>query len=61
MLYAKELITLDIYGDNRKIIADCVDDIPPFIDDVFPVKETGLLLEQELLEISVLAEDYFPD
>ncbi|WP_373262508.1 hypothetical protein [Hungatella hathewayi] len=61
MGYAKELITLDIYGDNREILADCVDEIHPFIDDVLPVKETGLLLEQELLEISVLEEDYFPD
>lgn len=61
MGHAKELITLDIYGDNREIIADCVDEIQPFIDEVLPLKENGLLLERELLEISVSVEDYFSD
>lgn len=56
---AKELISLDIYGDNREIIADCVDVIQPFIDEVLPVKKNYQLLEQELLEIMVPAEDYF--
>lgn len=59
MGHAKELITLDVYGDNREIIADCVDEIQPFIDDVLPSKEDDQPLAQELLEISVPAEDYF--
>ena len=59
MGHAKELITLDVYGDNREIIADCVDEIQPFIDDVLPAKEDDQPLAQELLEISVPAEDYF--
>ncbi|MFR1086048.1 MAG: hypothetical protein ACLSFW_26200 [Bacteroides cellulosilyticus] len=38
MGHATELITLDVYGDNREIIADCVDEIQPFIDEVLPIK-----------------------
>lgn len=59
MGHATELITLDVYGDNREIIADCVDEIQPFIDEVLPIKEVDKQLEEELLEIEVLAEDYF--
>ena len=36
MGHAKELITMDVYGDKREIIADCVDEIQPFIDEVLP-------------------------
>jgi len=58
MGHATELITLDVYGDNREIIADCVDEIQPFIDEVLPIKEVDKQLEEELLEIEVPAEDY---
>ena len=34
MGHAKEIITMDVYGDKRGIIADCVDEIQPFIDEV---------------------------
>ncbi|MEY8390614.1 hypothetical protein AALA98_04440 [Lachnospiraceae bacterium 45-W7] len=50
MGHAKEIITIDVYGDNaetlkdtsmpfgnsKEIIADCLDDLQPFIDDVVP-------------------------
>ena len=58
MGHVTELITLDIYGDNQEIIADCVDEIQPFIDEVLPVKETDEQMEQELLEISIPVEEY---
>lgn len=56
--HATELITLDIYGDNQEIIADCVDEIQPFIDEVLPVKEDDEQMKQELLEISIPVEEY---
>lgn len=43
----------------RENIADCVDEIQPFIDEVLPIKEVDKQLEEELLEIEVPAEDYF--
>ena len=36
MGHAKEIITLDIYGDNAQIIADGVEEIQPFMNEVMP-------------------------
>lgn len=36
MGHAKEIITLDVYADNAQIIADGVQDMQGFIDDVLP-------------------------
>ena len=36
MGHAKEIITLDVYADNAQIIADGVQDMQDFIDDVLP-------------------------
>lgn len=59
MGHAKELITMDVYGDNRGIIADCVDEIQPFIDEVMPKEETDGELKTENMDIVISAEDYF--
>ena len=37
--HAKEIITIDVYGDTAEIIEDCLDDLQPFIDDVIPKEE----------------------
>ena len=34
--HAKSIVTVDVYGDNTRIIGDCVDDIQLFIEDVLP-------------------------
>ena len=39
MGHAKEIITIDVYGDTAEIIADCLDDLQPFIDEVVPKGE----------------------
>lgn len=39
MGHAKEIITVDVYGDNKQIIADCTEELQAFIDDVQPEKE----------------------
>ena len=36
---AKEIITIDVYGDNRGIIADGVPEISDFMDEVLPKQE----------------------
>lgn len=38
-VYAKEIITLDVYADNAQMIADGVAELQPFIDDVLPEEE----------------------
>lgn len=40
MGHAKEFITVDVYGDQQKIIEDCLTDLEPFIDEVIPKKST---------------------
>ena len=40
MGHAKEIITLDVYGDTAEIIEDCLDDLQPFIDEVIPKEES---------------------
>ena len=39
MGYAKEIITLDVYADKAQIIADGVQDLQRFIDDVLSEEE----------------------
>ena len=58
MGHAKEIITLDVYGDNREIIADCVDEIQPFIDEVLPTKDLALELQTENMDVVISADDY---
>ncbi len=47
MGHAKEIITMDVYGDNRNIIADCIDELQPFIDEVIPedTADIGILTD----------------
>ena len=54
MGHAKEIITIDVYGDTaeilkdtsmpfgetNEIIEDCLDDLQPFIDEVIPKEES---------------------
>lgn len=39
MGHAKEIITVDIYGDKQKIIEDCLEELEPFIMEVIPKKD----------------------
>ncbi|MDO4321257.1 MAG: site-specific integrase [Lachnospiraceae bacterium] len=58
MGHAKELITMDVYGDNKGIIADCVDEIQPFIDEVMPKQEVGEELRTENMDIVISVDDF---
>ncbi len=40
MGHAKEIITIDVYGDTAEIIEDCLDDLQPFIDEVIPKEDS---------------------
>lgn len=49
MGHAKEIITIDVYGDNQEIIEDCLEVLEPFIDEVMP---------EEKEEFDLAAMDY---
>ncbi len=58
MGHAKELITMDVYGDNKGIIADCVDELQPFIDEVMPDMETDGTLVTEEIDVVIAADSF---
>ncbi len=58
MGHAKELITMDVYGDNKGIIADCVDELKPFIDEVMPDMETDGTLVTEEIDVVIAADSF---
>ena len=39
MGHAKEIITIDVYGDKQEIIEDCLEVLEPSIDEVIPEEE----------------------
>lgn len=47
---ATDIITIDVYGDNDEIIADCVDELDSFIESV--------CLENNELGIQIWDESY---
>ena len=59
MGHSKEIVTIDVYGDKRSIIADCVDELQPFIDELMEEEESEIIdtSEEGLVPET---EDFFP-
>ena len=57
MGHAKEIITIDVYGDKQEIIEDCLEVLEPFIDEVLPEEEFNLsemnYMDSVALELAV--------
>lgn len=53
MGHAKEIITMDVYGDKKGIISDCVPEIQTYMDEVLQTDDTEKALEKELLDIVI--------
>ena len=51
MGHAKEIITMDVYADNRGIIVDGVPEIEAYMKEVLPNMEEKESFKKELLEI----------
>lgn len=60
MGHAKEIVTVDTYGDNRGIIADAVPELHEYMKDVMPEARDEEKFKEELLEIVVDASEYLP-
>lgn len=58
MGHAKEIITIDTYGDNKNIIADGIPEIEKYMNEVLPNLEQERLFQQELLEIVMDVSEY---
>ena len=59
MGHAKEIITMDVYGDKKGIIADCVDEIQPFIDEVLGLDRELEVLSDGEPDYVIDAEEFF--
>ncbi|MFR1867313.1 hypothetical protein [Eisenbergiella massiliensis] len=46
-----------VYGDNRSNIADCVDELQPFIGEVLPDPEE-MAFVTENIDVMISAKDY---
>lgn len=58
MGHAKEIITIDVYGDNRGIIRDGVPEIADFIEEVLPKKDEQDEFKESLLDVLIATEEY---
>ena len=58
--HAKEIISVDIYGDTQEIIEDCLDVLEPFIEEVIPKERKNQYYDySEVIEIDLILEEYF--
>ena len=58
MGHAKELITVDVYGDNQNIIPEEIPELTSYIDDVLPKKTDESSMELEVLDTVMEVELY---
>ena len=61
MGHAKEIITMDVYADNRGIITDGVPEIEEYMKEVLPNLKEMESFKKELLEIVVDATEFLPN
>ena len=58
--HAKEIISVDVYGDTQEIIEDCLDILEPFIEEVIPKERKDQYYDySEVIEIDLILEEYF--
>lgn len=53
MGHASDIITVDVYGDNDEIIADCVEELETFIENVRPKKQIIESNVEDELDVSI--------
>ena len=60
MCHAKELITVDVYGDDQNIIPEEMLELASYMNDVMP-KRSGQDLKDVVLDTVIETEKYLPD
>lgn len=61
MGHAKELTTVDVYGDNQNIIPEEIPELVSYMNDVMPKKRGGQDLKDVVLDTVIETENYLPD
>ena len=58
--HAKEIISVDVYGDTQEIIEDCLDVLETFIEEVILKERKDQYYDySEVIEIDLILEEYF--
>lgn len=60
MGHAKELVTVDIYGDNANIIPEEIPELLAYMKDVMPSEEMQKGLSPNVLDTVIDVEMYLP-
>ena len=60
MGHAKELVTVDIYGDKSNIIPEEIPELLAYMKDVMPSEEMQKSLNPNVLDIVIDVERYLP-
>ncbi len=60
MGHAKELITVDVYGDNDNIIPEEMPELVEYMADVMPTESEQAELAEGLLDVEIDVEQYLP-
>ena len=61
MGHAKELVTIDVYGDNRNIIPDEIPELISYMDDVMPKKQKKQAGDVNVLDTVLEVDEYLPE
>lgn len=61
MGHAKELITLDVYGDNSNIIPEEIPELLSYMEDVVPKKGSRQSMASNVLDIVIDVGKYLPE
>lgn len=60
MGHAKELITVDVYGDNQNIIPEEIPELLSYMEDVMPKKNDTPNQQDKILDADIAMEEYLP-
>ena len=59
MGHAKEIISVDIYGDTQEIREDCLDVLESFEEVITKERKDQYYDYSEVIEIDLILEEYF--
>ena len=60
MGHAKELITVDVYGDNQNIIPEEIPELLSYMEDVMPKKNAKPNQQDKILDADIARKEYLP-
>ena len=61
MGHAKELITMDVYGDNANIIPEDIPELLSYMDEVMPNESNKDDVESDVQDIMINVDSYLPE